>query len=169
MTQTRFLKIVDYLLTTKECKRIIQLLDKEDLEIVDRGELASYSRNIWIDDEFADEIYSRVYSYLPTGTVRCNEHIRFSKYAPGQEFNLHTDGLNRDAYGNQSKYTVNIFLNHGFVGGETEFFQEGGSISATPQAGRAVLFDREILHRGNRVLSGTKYLLRTDVMIPETQ
>lgn len=163
----RFLHILDHLLSDEECSHVIQLLDTHELTLVKNSDLASYERNVWINEDFAREIYERVKNYLPPGTVRCNEYFRFSKYSPGQEFKLHTDGTNIDKYGNVSKYTINIFLNDGFEGGETEFYnEEAGRITAIPQPGRAALFDREVLHCGNRVVSGTKYLLRTDAMVP---
>jgi predicted 2-oxoglutarate/Fe(II)-dependent dioxygenase YbiX len=121
-----------------------------------------------INEEFADVLYKRIQPFLPPGTVRCNEYFRFSKYHPGQEFTKHTDGTNQDKYGNRSQYTLNIFLNKDFGGGETEFFDKYGQLAvrAIPEPGRAALFDRGILHCGNKVSSGNKYLLRTDVMVP---
>lgn len=164
-----FLEIMDSFLIPEECATFIRLLDTADLESVDRGSLASYDRATWINAEFADTIYERLKGLVPAETVRCNEHFRFSKYRRGQEFNLHTDGMNYDKCGNESKYTVNIFLNSDFEGGETDFFRkEAGFLRAKPMVGRAVLFDREILHRGNMILSGVKYLLRTDVMVKKS-
>ena len=161
----RFLRLVDSLLTSEECQHFITLLDTSELSLVERGDMATYERNVWINEAFADEMYKRVKDYLPPGTVRCNEYFRFSKYSPGQEFKLHTDGTNWDKYGNVSKYTINIFLNSSFEGGETDFFEGPTRIRAVPQSGRGALFDREILHCGNQVLKGTKYLLRTDAMV----
>jgi hypothetical protein len=153
------------------CDKFIQLLDNDELILVKRDDLATYERNVWICEAFAEDLYGRILPHLPEGTVRCNEYFRFSKYTPGQEFKLHIDGTNQDNYGNRSKYTVNIFLNEGFRGGETDFYDNEGELKvhAAPRVGRAVLFDREILHCGNRVLSGTKYLLRTDVMVPSPE
>jgi hypothetical protein len=169
MNNDRFLKLIDELLTPEECERFIRLLDNEDLTLVDRGDLATYQRGLWISEAFADELYRRLQPLLPIGVrgdvVRCNEYFRFSKYVAGQEFGLHTDGTNLDKFGNVSQYTVNIFLNSEFEGGETDFFQ-GGGVRAVPLAGRAAVFDRGILHCGNRVISGVKYLLRTDLMVP---
>jgi len=175
MNNDRFLKIIDGLLTPEECERFIRVLDNEDLVLVDRGDLATYQRGLWISEAFSDELYRRLQPHLPAGVrgdvVRCNEYFRFSKYEEGQEFKPHTDGTNMDRFGNVSQYTVNIFLNSGFEGGETDFFQGGGfgrtgGARAIPLAGRAAVFDRGILHCGNRVLSGVKYLLRTDLMVP---
>lgn len=177
MNDGRVLRIIDGLLTPEECERFIRVLDNEDLVLVDRGDLATYQRGLWISEAFADELYRRLQPHLPTGVraevVRCNEYFRFSKYEAGQEFKLHTDGTNLDRLGNVSQYTVNIFLNSEFEGGETDFFQGVGSghtgsgrTRAIPSAGRAAVFDRGILHCGNRVISGVKYLLRTDLMVP---
>lgn len=174
MNNDRFLKIIDGLLTPEECERFIRVLDNEDLILVDRGDLATYQRGLWISEAFSDELYRRLRPHLPAGVraevVRCNEYFRFSKYVVGQEFGIHTDGTNLDQFGNVSQYTVNIFLNSEFEGGETDFFQGvstgGGSTRAIPLAGRAAVFDRGILHCGNRVISGVKYLLRTDLMVP---
>lgn len=167
----RFIKIVDSLLSPTVCDKFIQLLDNDELILVERGDMATYERNVWICEAFATDLYGRILPHLPEGTVRCNEYFRFSKYTPGQEFKMHTDGTNQDKYGNRSKYTVNIFLNEGFRGGETDFYDNEGELSvhAEPMVGRAVLFDREILHCGNKVLAGTKYLLRTDVMVPTSE
>ena len=166
--EEQFIKIVDSLLPPTVCDKLIQLFDNDELILVERGTMATYERNIWICEAFAADLYKRILPHLPEGTVRCNEYFRFTKYTPGQEFKLHTDGTNQDKHGNRSKYTVNIFLNAGFCGGETDFYDNEGEVivHAEPMVGRAVLFDREILHCGNKVLNGTKYLLRSDIMVP---
>jgi hypothetical protein len=163
----RFIQVLDGLLTSEECQQFIQQLNVDKLQRID-NHMATYDRNILVNDEFADIMYNRVQSYLPEGTIRCNEYFRFSKYHPGQEFKIHTDGTNQDKFNNMSKYTINIFLNTEFTGGETDFFDANGHvvIHAIPKVGRGVIFDREILHCGNKVSSGYKYLLRTDVMVP---
>lgn len=163
----RFIHVLDDLLSPEECKNFIQQLNVDKLQRID-NHMATYDRNILVNDEFADIIYSRVQPYLPEGTIRCNEYFRFSKYHPGQEFKIHTDGTNQDKFKNVSKYTINIFLNIEFTGGETNFFDADGSIAlcAIPKAGLGVIFDRGILHCGNKVTSGNKYLLRTDAMVP---
>ena len=97
----------------------------------------------------------------------CNDHFRFSKYTVGEEFKRHRDGVNQDSNGFRAKYTVNIFLNDDFEGGSTEFFNESGTsiFDAVPAVGRGMIFDGQIIHCGNKVTKGVKYLLRTDVMV----
>ena len=63
--------------------------------------------------------------------------------------------------------TLNIFLNDNFEGGETEFLYNNKTLrySAKPKLGRGALFDAQQYHRGNVVMNGNKYLMRTDVMV----
>ena len=162
---------VDNLLPSDLCAELIARLDNGSLEKVERADMANYCRNILIDEKLAGAIYERVKPLLPPNckTVRCNEYFRFSKYVPGEEFKIHRDGLNQDRFGNRTKFTVNIFLCADFVGGETDFFDDSRHrvFSAKPAVGRGAIFDRDILHCGNKVLEGVKYLIRTDVMVSD--
>jgi hypothetical protein len=53
-----------------------------------------------------------------------------------------------------------VYLNGGFSGGETNF----GEVRVTPETGLGLLFDHYLLHEGTAVISGRKYVLRSDVM-----
>lgn len=162
--------IYDTLLTPEECKHFIELLDKSDeLKLVDSG-LAYYYRNIWINEDFANEILNRIRHLLPnelSSSVSINPWFRFSKYPEFGEFKLHSDGVNQDAQGRRAIFTINIFLNDEFEGGETEFYNANLEFvhRACPKPGRAAIFYNQIPHKGNTVKGGFKYLLRTDVMI----
>jgi len=161
---------VENMISPEFCKLLIQQLDTCDaLERVTRGAMATYSRNMLVNKEMADVLYNNIKHLLPPEfpTVGCNDHFRFSKYCAGEEFLPHRDGVNQDAAGHCAKYTVNIFLNADFGGGSTGFFDEGGRLvfDAVPAIGRGMIFDNQIVHCGNKVTSGFKYLLRTDVMI----
>lgn len=165
----RWMIAVDNLLTEDECRDFIKQFDiSGTLEHCDRG-IALYDRTTWISPEFADTIYKRIYGILPEkirDKVIVNSYFRFSKYNDGGFFDIHRDGINQDSKGRRAIMTINIFLNSGFKGGETDFLFEDKTLAfqAVPKPGRAAIFDREILHRGNGVLGGYKYLLRTDVM-----
>lgn len=102
--------------------------------------------------------------------VGCNTRFRFSKYFVGDRFQTHADSLccfGRDRF---SLLTVNIYLNDlaPGQGGETRFFlQRGGDPvdAVRGQAGSLVLFRQEsVLHDGEALNSGLKYLMRTDVV-----
>lgn len=168
---SRWMTCVDNLLSPSFCAELIARLDVGTLEKVERADMANYSRNILVDEKLADALYEHIKPLLPSNvkTVRCNEYFRFSKYIPGEEFKIHRDGVNQDRYGNRTKFTVNIFLSDDFLGGETDFFDEGRNciFSAKPAVGRGAIFDRDILHCGNKVYEGIKYLIRTDVMVSD--
>jgi len=62
-----------------------------------------------------------------------------------------------------------IYLNDDFEGGSTIFQVEslpGGLLRVAPKTGMALLFrhDDVLLHSGELVTRGKKYVLRTDVM-----
>src|SRR5690606_5025335 len=61
-----------------------------------------------------------------------------------------------------------IYLNDDFAGGETRFIQGDSHVDVKPKRGSALLFNHDTLHEGKEVLSGTKYLLRTEVMFRRT-
>lgn len=170
----KFIRVVDNLLTETECLELIKQLDNK-LETVDRG-IAIYDRSILKSDEWAKKIYERIFSYIPEEiryNFGINNHFRFAKYHKNGHFDLHQDGFNQDDKGRRTIYTVNIFLNSEFKGGETDFLLDDKvtlAIRANPKAGRGVIFDRNIWHRGNYVddlenKKCYKYLLRTDVVI----
>lgn len=169
MISGKYITIADSFLTPDECSELIKKLDTSgSLVHTDRGN-AIYERGQFIDSELSRKLLPRVLPHIPQDLRRIcvlNETFRFSKYVDGGFFDIHRDTVNQDRYGHRSIMTVNIFLNEGFHGGETDFLDETGTlvIRAIPKPGRAAVFDQQILHRGNKV-HGTKYLLRTDVMI----
>jgi len=168
---SKFLQIHDNIFTSEECQKLIKHFDSSKVKFIDRG-IAEYYRLEEDSDEMATFLWNKIKLYLPkyyaNGEIVClNTHFRYSKYEHGMEFSKHRDGINQDKNGNRSVITFNIFLNDEFNGGETDFFDDSGKliVSAKPKPGRAALFDSQILHCGNKVLNGCKYLLRTDVMI----
>ncbi len=167
-----YLLTIDDLLTEEECKFFIKLIDDGKLEKIDRANYAIYDRLIYNNKEFADLIYNRIKHLIPEiynnqKIVCVNNHIRLSKYDINGEFKMHRDAINQDTNGNRSIFTVNVFLNDNFEGGETDFFYEDKTLrfSCKPKIGRGAIFYNQQFHQGNKVLSGNKYLFRTDVMI----
>lgn len=74
----------------------------------------------------------------------------------------------------QSFLTVLLYLNDDFIGGETKFLDyvppHGGApfqeeaYSVRPKAGSILIFHHDLFHSGAMLSSGTKYILRTDVL-----
>jgi predicted 2-oxoglutarate/Fe(II)-dependent dioxygenase YbiX len=93
-----------------------------------------------------------------------------AKYKTGDEFGIHTDtGLCYDIEnsiysrnfisGNKvPRYTVLIYLNDNFQGGQTIFYNDNFKETQViiPKKGSALIFPMNIFHRGGKV-TGTKY------------
>lgn len=90
----------------------------------------------------------------------CSPHFRFYRYEPGQKFNMHKDGRQM-VNGNQTLFTMLVYLNAGYTGGETVFRQD--QLVVTPKVGKALIFEHHLWHKGTKLESGTKYVLRTDI------
>ena len=100
--------------------------------------------------------------------VECNERLRLLRYDGGEYFAPHRDGTYvREDGGDRSFVTVLIYLNQGFEGGETTFLHcrdFDKKVPYVPETGSVLLFQHDILHEGSLLRSGTKYIIRTDVM-----
>jgi Ankyrin repeats (3 copies)/2OG-Fe(II) oxygenase superfamily len=124
--------------------------------------------------------------------------LRAYAYEKGEESKMHLDRSFRDhsegggLLRSFSAYSLLIYCNDGFEGGETKFFQASPDVmlscrgatplcdrssltvaaAVTPRAGDVLIFPHgshpgsypSPLHEGSMVTSGTKLLLRTDVM-----
>ncbi|UWQ79679.1 2OG-Fe(II) oxygenase [Leisingera sp. S132] len=101
--------------------------------------------------------------------VGLNERFRLYRYHPGHFFDWHQDGEYRSAEGGVSRFTMMVYLNEGFEGGGTSFADvfspfRFADFTIRPATGKALFFHHPLSHRGDPVLSGVKYALRTDVM-----
>lgn len=135
------------------------------------------TRLIVDDVALASALWARLGSWLPQRSPRgwlhprwraigLNERFRLYRYAPGQRFRWHRDGAYHRDRDEQSFYSLLLYLNEDFEGGHTSF--EGG-LGIRPRTGSALVFAHPLLHQGDPVVSGTKYVLRTDVMYRRTE
>jgi predicted 2-oxoglutarate/Fe(II)-dependent dioxygenase YbiX len=171
--------------------------DSECRDFIDRGESLGFEaasvtttagpqmmtnvrnndRAIYSAPEFAASIWERVRQYAPAVIDGCratglNERFRFYRYDPGQCFKRHKDGSEKNPAGDKSRLTLLLYLNDGYMGGETIFsdytFADGQKhVHEIKVAGRrriGLFFPHERWHEGAAILSGRKYVLRTVVM-----
>lgn len=135
------------------------------------------NERVVLDDfELANQMWERVGELLPRidGQDACgvSTPVKFYKYKPGQRFKRHMDGSSLDGLGNQSQLSYLVYLNDGFEGGSTIFFDNEKVFGMRPplfdpmkpKLGSALLFRHKIWHEGEEVISGTKYILRSDVV-----
>jgi hypothetical protein len=115
----------------------------------------------------AAQLWARLAAQLPAvwrgrQTLGLNERLRFYRYTAGERLGLHRDGFYQRANGEQSLWTLMVYLNQDFTGGATYFARE--QLSVIPQTGLALVFPHYFWHEGRPVAAGRKYVLRTDVM-----
>lgn len=129
-------------------------------------ELRSNTRVILDDPALAAELWQRLEHHpeLPSipgwRVAGLNERFRFYRYDPGQAFRWHRDGAFVRHMKEESFLTFMVYLNDGFSGGATEFEHT----HVVPRRGSALVFAHPLRHQGAEVTSGTKYVLRSDVM-----
>jgi prolyl 4-hydroxylase len=192
-----FLIQIDGLLTPEECRALIKKADEITTDSSGNkswhisSNAGNYERVIMIDRALSTELFRRIIHLLPTEYLGCkvlymNDVFRFSRYNNGGEFAIHKDGTNFDRNRTDeypiwlqpmSMFTLNIFLNDNFRGGETDFYNSANvsdlRFSVKPKVGRAGLFYAKQWHTGNKVIFDEskgetyKYLLRTDIMVAE--
>ena len=135
------------------------------LGAVVRKDVRNNTRVMIDDPAFAAELAGRITDYVPhnLGEWRfcgVNERFRYYRYDVGQKFDWHFDGAFERVNGERSQLTFMIYLNDDFDGGQTTIEE----VSVQPQTGLALFFIHQQLHKGQPVLRGRKYVLRTDVM-----
>ena len=148
----------------------------------------------WVVDESIDgPIWERCRPLLTervagAPALGLNARFRFYRYREGDFFRPHTDGawpgsrvvdrrLVHDAYGDRiSQMSMLLFLSDGYTGGRTLFYvgegnegTEARAVGVATPKGAALCFPHgfhplHCLHAGEPVSSGTKYIIRTDVL-----
>lgn len=166
---------VTSLLSPKECDSLIRIAESQGFTeapittafgFAHRPDIRNNTRVMFDDAPLAEELWTRVRPAAPAKqlgweAVGLNERLRFYRYNVGQAFRWHYDGSFRRSALEQSQLTLLIYLNEGFAGGST-MFKDGPVV--VPRQGMALLFRHPILHQGEAVQTGCKYVLRSDVM-----
>jgi prolyl 4-hydroxylase len=172
---------VDGLITPAECQRFIERTEAAGYSqapiTTGMGPvMAPHVRNntrVMIDDRaVAASLWKRLRPWVPAtlegdDAVGLNERFRFYRYEEGQRFNWHLDGHYRRDHREASRLTVLLYLNGGCEGGATEFGSWHEIDPVRPAAGRMLVFQHRVEHRGAEVTRGRKYVMRTDVMYRE--
>jgi prolyl 4-hydroxylase len=161
--------LLDSFLSNDECDKYISEIDEK---IIKRpfSDSAKSENDKYVDQELANLFYERFTSIsreLDGDVIGANKWIMTAKYKTGDEFGLHTDtGLCYDIENSiYSRYTVLIYLNDNFQGGETVFYDDNFKETRVivPKKGSALIFPMNIFHKGARVI-GTKYWIGCEFM-----
>ncbi|MCJ8313232.1 MAG: 2OG-Fe(II) oxygenase [Saccharospirillaceae bacterium] len=163
LDQSQCIDLINYSENKGYARADIQI-DKTQRKVVDN--IRTNDRVLKIDDEMAEALWIKLQSYnLPLFRQRraigLSPYFRYYKYSTGQKFVLHRDG-SQIVNGHKTLFTLMIYLNQEFEGGVTNFSRVGLDIK--PETGKALLFDHKLLHQGCEIISGYKYVLRTDIV-----
>jgi len=100
--------------------------------------------------------------------IKPNNLIMWAKYEPGAEFGLHTDtGLYYDTINKlKSRYTLLVYLNDNFEGGNTVFYDNSFVVNLTvvPKEGSCIIFDIDLWHKGDIITYGEKYWIGCEII-----
>lgn len=167
--------IVDNFLSAKECSNYIEkaeLQNFEEAKINMQGNqvmnkmIRNNDRLLFFDDNLANDLWLKLKAFVPSligssVAIGLNEMFRIYRYETGQRFKMHRDGSYERNDSEFSILSFLVYLNDDFKGGETEFRK---ITTVTPKTGTALVFHHPVRHEGKEISSGTKYVLRTDVM-----
>jgi hypothetical protein len=177
--------VIEGLLTPEECDAYVDFSESRRYEeapvstesgMVMMKEIRNNDRVMLDDEERARTLYAKLSNFLPGRfkkkwtPVGLNERLRFYRYDVGQQFDWHLDGYFERPDGDRSFFTFMVYLNDNFEGGGTSFREDGfgrasfGAFGVRPKKGMALIFHHPIPHRGDPVIAGRKYVVRTDIM-----
>lgn len=165
---------IDNFFSEAECEHFIEkseALGYEEAKVNINGEqvirksVRNNDRVLHKDEVLERQLWERVAPFAApefgySSAIGLNEMFRFYRYAPGQRFKSHFDGSYIRNMKEMSHFTFMVYLNDDFEGGATKFHD----IIITPKKGMAVVFLHKLRHEGMVLTSGTKYILRTDIM-----
>ena len=131
-------------------------------------------RVIFDDHALAKAVWQKTRALFSTPfkghrAVGLNERFRVYRYGPEQFFDWHQDGEYHSETGLRSLFTMMIYLSDRCKGGGTSFADVFSpyvfnDFTISPKQGKALFFHHPLSHRGDKILSGEKFVLRTDVM-----
>lgn len=169
---------INNFISQEECTNFINLGEEKGFEVagirtatgeVSRLDIRNNGRVIIEDKSLAADFYNKVKDHLPKNVIKgdelweikeLNEQLKIYKYDVGQEFKLHRDAPFVRDENNRSFYTLLIYLNEEYEGGETFFLDE----TIKGETGDCLIFWQNQSHAGLKVKEGVKYAIRTDVM-----
>jgi hypothetical protein len=162
-------KVIDNFISEKECEKIIAFCEDENLFQrsrigIDSGRVSDNrtSSSAFIEKHESSLIISGLKEKIAV-FLGCNIHkiesLQVVRYYKSEGYKPHFD-----AFIIKRKLTCLLYLNEGFLGGETYFPEVGFGVS--PKTGRLLIFQNldendkvitQSFHQGSPILDGVKY------------
>jgi len=179
----KYVQTIENVFSKKECEDLIKIsnnkgyqsaslyTDKDGIEHSFLDKRKSF-RCIIDDLDFADKLFHKIYKFIPHTYKNMKLHsinyrLRFLKYNSGDFFKRHSDGNYISENGSMSQITILIYLNDDYTSAYTTFFEDPDDYTGyviKPLTGMICLMDQKVGHEVTPLLSGTKYVIRTELM-----
>jgi len=186
-------QVFDNLLSPEECQQIINSFDcrKKSIENHDarKGKISYQTllKKLPITDTILKRLKSVYFGDDNVDSWNIYEKVRLVHYSPDQFKEIHRDTKYSDGE-LHCKYTLIIYLNDAFEGGHTigfpdftertrsdastihinqlipEMLESSNRVTVKPKVGRAVMYDIDLIHMGEAITSGEKWLLIFKIM-----
>jgi len=162
MEQIHKYKIVDKFFTKTQCERLIQLFQGEETEIGDdkygRFDFTHSHLATFIEKKL--QIHEETNEFMKNEKFQVNDKFYMNKYWPNSSFiGNHIDGTMH--FGKFTTFwSIIIYLNDAY-GGDLIV---NNDTHVEAKEGRLVLLDQNTLHKGDKVQTGFKYMIRTDLI-----
>lgn len=174
-------------LSNDQCKELISLSEgagyKPALLNVGRGrqiyapEVRKSDRFMIDSPKLAKYVWDRIKSVttLPDrsgmSAAEINERLRFLRYDKGGNFQIHCDGKYTRPGGTASSFmTLLLYLNSDYTGCRTRLYStdEEKTYDFPPSPGTVLIHDHRVNHAATELVSGRKYVIRSDIMYTHT-
>ena len=166
----------DKFLNQKDCQRILNLQKQLENSTTSMNRIKDYRKSLvtLVDEE--DDVIKKVKKKIVKSFGLSNdgmEKFQLQKYPEGGYYKEHFDAKSEDNFQkdesfSQRKYSIIIYLNDDFSGGETIFPK---NISVKPLQGRLLLFSNLLnetnyihpfsSHLSKKIVNGEKWILST--------
>jgi hypothetical protein len=154
--------------TVRKCGRCI--IDDDELSTIIYTRICNALEGTLYETKMKRRTIKSADGDITATAVGLNERMRFLKYEQGQYFAPHLDlqyirGPEFGERAGETSYvTVQMYLNEKIKGGSTRFLCGNRYYDVNPKIGSVLIFEHDLLHEGCKVISGTKYSVRTDIM-----
>lgn len=185
----KYAALLHNVFTKEECEAIIDLAERQgftdallrgpsgkpgdsSLSGAENKSVRNNQRVPFESQELAALLFARVQPFVPQSwdgkiPYSLNDAIRVVKYAPGTYYKHHLDGYQRKDENTRSYFSFLLYLNDGYEGGKTEFYDmddPNNIVSLSARQGSVAIFEHQIWHGGGTLIKGTKYAIKSEVM-----
>jgi predicted 2-oxoglutarate/Fe(II)-dependent dioxygenase YbiX len=175
--------LIKSFMSAEECERLVNHAENIGFDRADDKYPLSYRTNkrCWEDDEtLAQSLWHKlsetgVFKLEHTNASGINFRLRYCRCDDSEVFNIHRDGRYYKTECEYSKLTFLLYLSDvsDYEGGSTRFFQQYDQqtllLDIKGNKGDVLIFDHTLWHEGGKIQSGTKHILRSDVLFLESE